>query len=155
MFLVCLFFINILLVTYILYDDVIVLREIISMKLKVYYEDTDTGGVVYHSNYLNFCERARSEAFFKRGMTPVLSGGHFVARRLEADYIQSAKLGDELEVTTELVKMKAASFELSQSVYRESKKIFKLSITLAYITFEGKPQKIDADTKKLILSLFE
>lgn len=125
------------------------------MKIRVYYEDTDTGGVVYHSNYLNFCERARSDAFFKKGMTPVLDRGHFVARKLEADYITSAKLGDELEVTTELLKMKAASFILSQTIYRDSKKIFGLSITLAYITFEGRPQKIDADTKELILSLFD
>lgn len=125
------------------------------MKIRVYYEDTDTGGVVYHSNYLNFCERARSDAFFKKGMTPVLDRGHFVARKLEADYIASAKLGDELEVTTELLKMKAASFILSQTVYRDAKKIFGLSITLAYITFEGRPQKIDADTKELILSLFD
>ena len=125
------------------------------MNIRVYYEDTDTGGVVYHSNYLNFCERARSDAFFKKGMTPVLENGHFVARKLEADYITSAKLGDELEITTELIKMKAASFILSQVVSREGKKIFGLSIVLAYITFEGKPQKIDTKTKELILSLFD
>lgn len=125
------------------------------MKIRVYYEDTDTGGVVYHSNYLNFCERARSDAFFKKGMTPVLESGHFVARKLEADYIASAKLGDVLDVRTELVQMKAASFTLSQIIFRDSKKIFSLSIILAYITFEGKPQKIDADTKELILSLFD
>ncbi|WP_294967051.1 YbgC/FadM family acyl-CoA thioesterase [Sulfurimonas sp.] len=125
------------------------------MNIRVYYEDTDTGGVVYHSNYLNFCERARSDAFFKKGMSPVLDTGHFVARKLEADYIMSAKLGDELEVTTELVKMKAASFILSQNIYKDSKKIFGLSITLAYLTFEGRPQKIDSDTKELILSLFD
>nr|WP_321265414.1 YbgC/FadM family acyl-CoA thioesterase [uncultured Sulfurimonas sp.] len=125
------------------------------MKIRVYYEDTDMGGVVYHSNYLNFCERARSEAFFKKGMTPVLPNGHFVARKLEADYISSAKLGDELEIITELVQMKAASFVLCQTIYKDSKKIFGLSITLAYITFEAKPQKIDAETKELILSLFD
>lgn len=125
------------------------------MQIRVYYEDTDTGGVVYHSNYLNFCERGRSDAFFKKGMTPVLENGHFVARKLEADYILSAKLGDVLDITTELVQMKAASFILSQTIFRDSKKIFGLSITLAYITFEGRPQKIDAQTKKLILSLFD
>lgn len=125
------------------------------MQIRVYYEDTDTGGVVYHSNYLNFCERARSNAFFKKGMTPVLKNGHFVARKLEADYIMSAKLGDMLDITTELVQMKAASFILKQTIYRDNKKIFGLSITLAYITFEGRPQKIDAQTKELILSLFE
>jgi len=125
------------------------------MFITVYYEDTDTGGVVYHSNYLNFCERARSEAFFSRDITPVLDGGHFVARKLNADFIASAKLGDKLEIKSELLKMKAASFVLKQSIYKEEKKIFELEIVLAYITFEGKPQKIDKETKELLLSLFD
>lgn len=125
------------------------------MQIRVYYEDTDTGGVVYHSNYLNFCERARSDAFFRHGHSPVLKSGHFVAKRVEADYISSAKLGDMLDVKTELLEMKAASFKLLQSVFRDEKKIFELSIVLAYITFEGKPQKITNDVKELILSLFK
>jgi len=125
------------------------------MKIRVYYEDTDTGGVVYHSNYLNFCERARSENFFKRGMNPVLESGHFVARRVVADYYASAKLGDMLEIKSELLKMKAASFILKQVIYKEDKKLFELEITLAYISFEGKAQKIEANTKELLLSLFD
>ena len=124
------------------------------MQIRVYYEDTDTGGVVYHSNYLNFCERARSEAFFSRGLSPVLKGGHFVARRVVADYISSAKLGDLLEVKSELVAMKSASFALKQSIYKDEKKIFELEILLAYISFEGKPQKIDESIKEMLLSLF-
>ncbi len=125
------------------------------MQITVYYEDTDTGGVVYHSNYLNFCERARSDAFFARGMSPVLESGHFVARKVEADYFLSAKLGDVLHVDTELLEMKNASFKLLQTVYKDEKKIFELKIILAYITFEGRPQKINAEIKDLILSLFE
>ncbi len=125
------------------------------MKIRVYYEDTDTGGVVYHSNYLNFCERARSDTFFKKGLTPVLESGHFVARKVVANYFWSAKLGDLLEVKSELLKMKAASFILKQSIYKDEKKLFELEITLAYISFEGKPQKIDPQTKELILSLFD
>ncbi len=124
------------------------------MKIRVYYEDTDTGGVVYHSNYLNFCERARSEAFFKIGITPELTTGHFVARRLEADYLRVSKLGDELEVISTLLEMKAASFTLLQSIYKDDKKIFELKITLAYITFEGKIQRLDKNTKELVISLF-
>ena len=124
------------------------------MKIRVYYEDTDTGGVVYHSNYLNFCERARSEAFFKLGITPELSTGHFVARKLEADYFSGAKLGDELEIKNELLEMKAASFTLLQTMYKGKQKIFEMKITLAYITFEGKVQKLDPQTKELIISLF-
>ncbi len=125
------------------------------MKIRVYYEDTDTGGVVYHSNYLNFCERARSDTFFKKGLTPVLESGHFVARKVVANYFWSAKLGDLLEVKSELLKMKAVSFILKQSIYKDEKKLFELEITLAYISFEGKPQKIDPQTKELILSLFD
>jgi len=125
------------------------------MKIRVYYEDTDTGGVVYHSNYLNFCERARSETFFKKGITPVLESGHFVARRVIGDYFLSAKLGDMLEVKSELLKMKSASFLLRQTIYKEDKKLFELEITLVYISFDSKPQKIDTKTKELLLSLFD
>ena len=124
------------------------------MQIRVYYEDTDTGGVVYHSNYLNFCERARSEAFFKKGMTPVLENGHFVARKVNADFYTSAKLGDLLEIKTELLEMKAASFSLRQMVFRDNVKIFELEILLVYITFEGKVQKLDAKSKALVLLLF-
>jgi len=124
------------------------------VKIRVYYEDTDTGGVVYHSNYLNFCERARSEAFFSRGMTPVLENGHFVARKVIADFYVSAKLGDELEIKTELLDMKAASFSLKQTITREDAKVFELEILLVYITFEGKVQKLDNESKELVLSLF-
>jgi len=125
------------------------------LKIRVYYEDTDTGGVVYHSNYLNFCERARSEAFFSRGLTPVLENGHFVAKRVEGDYISSAKLGDELEIKCELLEMRGASFTLRQSIFRGDEKVFELVIILVYISFEGRPQKLDTQTKELILELFE
>jgi acyl-CoA thioester hydrolase len=124
------------------------------VKIRVYYEDTDTGGVVYHSNYLNFCERARSEAFYAKGLTPELEHGHFVAKRVEADYIASAKLGDLLEVHSELLEMKGASFRLRQTIFKEEKKIFELVIGLVYISFEGRPQKITSDVKELLISLF-
>ena len=124
------------------------------MLIRVYYEDTDTGGVVYHSNYLNFCERARSDAFFNQGKTPVLKTGHFVAKKIEANFIISAKLGDELDINTELIEMRTASFKLLQTIFKDNKKIFELNITLAYITYEGRPQKITKDIRELIISLF-
>ncbi len=125
------------------------------MQIRVYYEDTDIGGVVYHSNYLNFCERARSEAFFSKGMNPVLEEGHFVARKVTADFYSSAKLGDLLDITTEFVSMKSASFILKQTIYKEESKIFELEILLAYLSFDGKVQRIDKHNKELILSLFD
>ncbi len=87
-------------------------------------------------------------------MTPELENGHFVARKLEADYLKSAKLGDVLEVKSELLEMKAASFTLLQTIFKDNKKIFTLKIVLVYITFEGKPQKLDLKNKELLLSLF-
>ncbi|WP_373070734.1 YbgC/FadM family acyl-CoA thioesterase [Sulfurimonas sp.] len=123
------------------------------MQIRVYYEDTDTGGIVYHSNYLNFCERARSEVFFSRGMTPELENGHFVARKIVADYYRPAKLGDVLDVKTELLEMKNASFSLKQTVYKDDVKLFELVITLAYIDFEGRAQKLN-EVKEFLLELF-
>jgi len=124
------------------------------VKLRVYYEDTDAGGIVYHSNYLNFCERARSDVFFQKGLSPVLEGGHFVAKKIMAEYLASAKLGDVLEVYSELLEIKGASFELLQRVFKEQKKVFELRIVLVYVTFEGRPQKITSEVKSLIDSLF-
>jgi len=124
------------------------------MQIRVYYEDTDTGGVVYHSNYLNFCERARSEAFYAKGITPVLEEGHFVAKRVEANYISSAKLGDMLDIKTELIEMKAASFLLKQFIYRGDEKIFDMEILLVFIGFDAKVKKIPTNVKDLLLGLF-
>lgn len=124
------------------------------MQIRVYYQDTDAGGIVYHSNYLNFCERARSDVFFQKGLSPVLEGGHFVAKKIVAEYLASAKLGDVLEVYSELLEIKGASFELLQRVFKEQKKVFELRIVLVYVTFEGRPQKITSEVKSLIDSLF-
>lgn len=85
--------------------------------LRVYYEDTDTGGVVYHSVYLNFIERARSEIFFQNGINPIDNKYHFVVKEINAKFIKSAKLGDELTVITEIIKIKNASIQLIQKIF--------------------------------------
>ncbi len=123
------------------------------MQIRVYYEDTDAGGIVYHSNYLNFCERARSHLFFDKGRSPILAGGHFVAKHIEADYIKSAKLGDVLEVKTSLIEMKKASFTLLQEVFRDAELLFEMTIVLVYIDFSGKMTKIPDEEKDFFLAL--
>lgn len=120
------------------------------VQIRVYYEDTDVGGVVYHSNYLNFCERARSQLFFDAGRSPILSGGHFVAKRIEADYIKSAKFGDLLEVRTTLIEIKNVSFQLLQQIFRENEKVFEMYIDLVYIDFAGKMSKIPQQEKDFL-----
>jgi acyl-CoA thioester hydrolase len=111
------------------------------MKIRIYYEDTDLGGVVYHSKYLNFCERARSELFFSQGKTPVYEGHHFVVKSLEANYYEPALLGDLLEVATEVEELKRVSVKLRQSIYKRQRKIFELFVTLVCVK-EGRPVKI-------------
>lgn len=123
------------------------------MKIRVYYEDTDAGGIVYHSNYINFCERARSEAFFMVGRMPVLEDGHFVAKKLEADYIASARLGDLLEVKTSLIELKNASFTLLQEIFRDDEKLFSMKITLVFVGFDGKMGKIPPSEREFIKEL--
>ena len=123
------------------------------MKIRVYYEDTDLGGVVYHSNYLNFCERARSELFFSRGQSPVLNEGHFVAKSLEAEYIRPALFGDILEVKTELLSLKYASFTLQQTIYRGEEKLFAMKIKLAYLTHAGEVGRFSDETREMLQEL--
>lgn len=120
------------------------------MKLRVYYEDTDCGGVVYHSNYLNFCERARSELFFAKGLSPHTNDAFFVVKSLEANYIQPALMGDELEVTTTLITTKSASLVFLQEIYKAEEKLFSMKVKVAYLK-DKKPAKIPAE----LFELFE
>ncbi|MDD2949267.1 MAG: YbgC/FadM family acyl-CoA thioesterase [Sulfuricurvum sp.] len=123
------------------------------MIIRVYYEDTDVGGVVYHSNYLNFCERARSQLFFDAGRSPILSDGHFVAKHIEADYLKSAKFGEVLEVKTTLLQIKNVSFSLLQQIFRENEKVFEMKIDLVYLDFEGNMAKIPPEEKAFLSAL--
>ena len=112
------------------------------MKIRVYYEDTDAGGIVYHTNYIKYCERARSEIFFQRGMKPTL-GDHngFVVRDIKASFLATSALGDILEVTTKILTMKRSSLVLLQEVWKEEVKVFSMEVLLVYIN-EGKPCRI-------------
>lgn len=120
------------------------------MTIRVYYEDTDVGGVVYHSNYLNFCERARSQLFFDAGRSPILETGHFVAKHIDADYLKSAKFADILDVKTRLIELKNASFSLLQQVFRGEEKLFEMTIVLVYIDFHGNMSKIPKSEKEFL-----
>ncbi|MBD3810067.1 MAG: thioesterase family protein, partial [Sulfuricurvum sp.] len=98
-------------------------------------------------------ERARSQLFFDAGRSPILAGGHFVAKHIEADYLKSAKFGDLLEVKTTLIQIKNASFSLLQQIFRDDEKVFEMKIDLVYIDFEGKMAKIPSDEKVFLASL--
>jgi len=100
------------------------------MEIRVYYEDVDIGGVVYHSRYLNYCERARSELFFTAGKLPVWNGYHFIVKEITARYIGSLRFGDLARVETELADLKRASLTLCQKIYKEEKPLFEMVVEL-------------------------
>ncbi|MFA7084616.1 MAG: YbgC/FadM family acyl-CoA thioesterase [Arcobacteraceae bacterium] len=111
------------------------------MQIRVYYEDTDTGGVVYHSNYLNFCERARSELFFQKGLSPHNGDEFFVVKKIEANYMKPALFGDVLEVQTKLISQKHTSLEMEQNIYREDEVLFTMNVTVVFLK-NMKPARI-------------
>lgn len=112
------------------------------MKIRVYYEDTDAGGIVYHTNYIKYCERARSEIFFQRGVIPTLGEqSGFVVRDIKAGFLATAVLGDLLEVTTKILTIKRSSIVLLQEVWKEDVKLFSMEVVLVYVD-KGKPCRI-------------
>ena len=124
------------------------------MKIRIYYEDTDAGGIVYHTNYIKFCERARSEAFFQAGLNFTKEGGYFVVSSLEAKFIASAVLGDEIFVRSKVLEIKKASIVLEQEIYKfddknAEKLLFRATIKLAFMK-EEKLAKINDEIKKFL-----
>ena len=112
------------------------------MKIRIYYEDTDAGGIVYHTNYIKYCERARSELFFKKGIPPMdeeKSG--FVVSSINANFLGMAFLGDMVEVTMDILEKKYSSAMIKQTVIKEDKVIFSMDIVLVFIR-NGKPARI-------------
>lgn len=124
-----------------------------SVMLRVYYEDTDTGGIVYYANYLKFAERARTEVLRDLGITQSVlmerEGLAFAVRRCEVDYLSPARLDDELEIRTTLRALGAASLDLDQAIYRRptedgtaERELARLVIRLAVIKRDGRPTRL-------------
>ena len=112
------------------------------MQIRVYYEDTDTGGVVYYANYLKFCERARSNMFFSKGLSPHQDNQFFVVKSIQADYKYSAIFGDILTISTKLLTLKKASIILRHTIVNQDNKlIFTMDVKLAFLK-DTKPSKI-------------
>ncbi len=117
------------------------------MKIRIYYDATDTGGIVYHTKYLEFCEQARSEIFFSNNIFFENEG--YVVKNLEANFIKSAKLGNIIEVKTIIKEIKSASLNIVQQIYKEDTKIFETNIKLVYLK-NGKISKIPQKHIKIL-----
>ncbi len=107
------------------------------MEIRIYYEDTDAGGVVYYASYLKFAERGRTELLRSLGFeNKTLRDQHgvlFVVRHVEADYIRPAHLDDLLRIDTSIVQLKNASVVMKQSIFRKTDEVFSMSVKLACV----------------------
>jgi acyl-CoA thioester hydrolase len=115
-------------------------------KVKVYYEDTDAGGVVYYANYLNFLERARSEAINSIGLSNKKIKDDFgslvIVKSCNIEYKKSAYLEDELTIRSFVKSVTKTSFSMTQIITRDKDIIVEALIHLVFVNNVGKPTKI-------------
>jgi len=122
--------------------------------VRVYYEDTDAGGVVYYANYLKFAERARTE--FLRHLKITNStfqerhGLAFVVRHIGVDYISPARLDDMLDVCLTVTKVGGASLEGVQSIKRDGQLLLTLNIRLGCMKLAGGPGRFPNDIRDIL-----
>lgn len=120
--------------------------------IRVFYEDTDMGGVVYHANYLRFIERARSDWVRNLGNDQNAmrdAGIVWVVRRIEADYLSAARFDDELMVETELTSVSGARLTMAQLIRRGETEIFRAVVTAVCMNSEGRPVRLPAEIRAL------
>ena len=127
------------------------------LPIRVYYEDTDFSGAVYHANYLRFCERARSDCLRLLGIhhSELHGTASFVVRRMICDFLKPALIDNLLEVETRFVEFAGARMELVQIVKRASEKLFEAQVTVALVDGQGKPKRLPPEMAKTFVSRVE
>jgi acyl-CoA thioester hydrolase len=128
-------------------------HRVFRLPLRVYYEDTDAGAVVYYANYLKFCERARTEwlrvAGFQQAELLEKRNLVFVVRNFQADYLKPAALDDLLEVVTRIEKLGHASIIFAQDVERDGTVLFQARVVVACVDWgRRKSAPIPEDMKR-------
>lgn len=115
-------------------------------RLRVFYEDTDAGGVVYHANYLKFAERARTEWLRDCGVShralAAESGHLFTVCRVEADFLAPARLDDELEIRTTVLDHGGARFAMGQVIGRGDEDLVRLKVMIACVNAAGRATRL-------------
>jgi acyl-CoA thioester hydrolase len=126
-----------------------------SLPIRVYYEDTDAGGIVYHATYLRFAERARSEFLrvigWEHERMRAETGLGWVVRRAEIDFRAPARLDDALTVVTWLTAMSGAGMRAVQSVRRDVTELVRLQLQLVLLTPSGRPGRIPQTLRATLL----
>jgi acyl-CoA thioester hydrolase len=123
------------------------------LAIRVYYEDTDFSGYVYHSNYLKFCERARSDFLRVLGVDQnamFTVGGAFVVRRMNCEFLRPAKFEDIITVESIPCETAGARFEVRQRILRGNDVLFTADVTAVLIDGRGRPKRL---TPELLAAL--
>lgn len=131
------------------------------MPVRVYFEDTDAGGVAYHASYIRWCERGRTDMLRLLGtdarrMIDGSSSSHepaaFVVRRMNCDFARPSRMDDLLEVTTRVKELGGASVNLNQVVTREGQRVFEADVTVVLVAVSGKPLRLSDTLRKAFAS---
>ena len=120
------------------------------LPMRVYFEDTDFSGVVYHATYLRWCERGRSDYLRLLGTDArrLIDGSDsqepaaFVVRRMSLDYLRPSRIDEVLEVETWVKSLGGASVTLGQKVTREGRMLFEAEVVLVLVSVSGKPLRL-------------
>jgi acyl-CoA thioester hydrolase len=122
------------------------------LPVRVYFEDTDFSGLVYHGSYIRWCERGRSD-FMRligndhRALLAGLGGREpaaFVVRRMQIEFLRPARIDDILEVSTRIKETGAATLTLDQRITRDERELFSAEVMVVLISQSGKPQRLGA-----------
>ena len=120
------------------------------LPVRVYFEDTDFSGLVYHASFLRWCERGRSDYLRLVGNEhrALIEGGDgaepsaFVVRRMHLEYLKPARIDDVLEVETRVAEVKGAALRLAQRVVRGEAVLFEADVLVVLVSVSGKPQRL-------------
>tara|TARA_B100001758_G_scaffold239932_2_gene244839 strand:+ start:179 stop:589 length:411 start_codon:yes stop_codon:yes gene_type:complete len=135
-------------------------KKTFNYNLKIYYEDTDSGGVVYYANYLKFFERARSEAIYSLKLSNKILLNQYgiliIVKSCNIKYIRPAKLEDKLTIKSKVKSITKTSFIMNQVIHREKQLITEADTHLVSVDQSGKPKKIpeilNKKLKKILVS---
>jgi acyl-CoA thioester hydrolase len=115
------------------------------LSIRVYFEDTDTAGIVYHAKYLHFLERGRTEFLRVAGIdhgAAVREGlGAYAVTQMDCRWLRPARLDDVLVVETRLIEVRAAACRIDQAITRDAAPIFTASLTAAFLDPAGRPRR--------------
>ena len=124
-----------------------------SMNIRVYYEDTDLGGVVYYANYLRFIERARSEWIREIGIDQIKMRDDekiiFVVTKLKADYLIPASFDDVLTIASKIKVVSPVRAYFYQNIYRGEELLFRAEVCVAYTSMSGRVKRLPEKIKML------